>query len=55
MPLIKNVFTHLGKSSFFVDDVNIHNNDWSEHLEHLMLVFERLMFSPKIEPGKMLF
>jgi hypothetical protein len=28
----------------FVDDVNIHNNDWNEHLEHLELVFERLRF-----------
>jgi hypothetical protein len=28
----------------FVDDVNVHNSDWSEHLEHLRLVFERLRF-----------
>ncbi len=25
-----------------MDDVNIHNSDWSKHLEHLKLVFKRL-------------
>lgn len=26
----------------FVDDVNIHNSDWNDHLDHLRLVFEIL-------------
>jgi hypothetical protein len=28
----------------FVDEVNIHGSDWSDHLDHLRLVFERLRF-----------
>jgi len=42
--------------NFFVDDVNIHNSDWSEHLEHLMLVFKRLRYIHlKLNPGKCCF
>jgi hypothetical protein len=39
-----------------VDDVSVHNNDWSEHLEHLRLVFERLRFvNLKLNPKKCCF
>jgi hypothetical protein len=42
--------------NFFVDDVNIHNSDWSEHLEHLILVFKRLRsIHLKLNPGKCCF
>jgi hypothetical protein len=36
-----------------VDDVNVHNSDWSEHLENLRLVFERPRFvNLKLNPRK---
>jgi hypothetical protein len=41
---------------FFVDDVNVHNSDWNERLEHLKLVFERLRFVKlKLNLGKCCF
>ncbi len=39
-----------------MDDVNYHNSDWSEQLEHLELVFERLRFANiKLNLGKCCF
>jgi len=36
-----------------VDDVNICNSDWNEHLEHLKLVYEKLRFVKlKLNLGK---
>jgi hypothetical protein len=40
----------------FVDDVNIHNSDWNDHLDHLRLVFQRLRFvNLKLNLGKCYF
>ncbi len=39
-----------------MDDINIHNSDWSDHLDHLKLVFEKLKFvNLKLNPGKCCF
>jgi hypothetical protein len=40
----------------FVDDVKIHSGDWSDHLDHLRLVFDRLRsVKLKLNPGKCCF
>ncbi len=39
-----------------MDDVNIHNNDWNDHLEHLRLVLEKLKsVNLKLNLGKCCF
>jgi hypothetical protein len=40
----------------FVDDMNVHNMIWEEHLEHLWYVFMRLMeVNLKLNPRKCVF
>jgi hypothetical protein len=40
----------------FVDDMNVHNMIWEEHLEHLWYVFMRLMeVNLKLNPRKWVF
>jgi hypothetical protein len=40
----------------FVDDVNIHNNVWKEHLDHLKMVLKRMWDANlKLNPGKCCF
>jgi hypothetical protein len=40
----------------FVDDINIHNSDWSDHLDHFRFVFEKLRcVNLKLNPGKCCF
>jgi hypothetical protein len=42
--------------NIFVDDVNIHNSDWSDNLDHLRLVFEGLKsINLKLNPYKCCF
>jgi hypothetical protein len=40
----------------FVDEINIHSSDWSDHLDHLRLVFDILRYVKlKFNPGKCCF
>jgi hypothetical protein len=40
----------------FVDDVNVHNSDWKDHLNHLKMVFDRLkLVNLKLNLGKCCF
>jgi hypothetical protein len=40
----------------FVDDINIHNNDWKDHLDHMKMVFERMWdVNLKLNLGKCCF
>jgi len=40
----------------FVDDVNVHNNYWKDHLNHLRMFFDRLkLVNLKLNPGKCCF
>jgi hypothetical protein len=40
----------------FVGDVNIHSSNWSDHLEHLRLVLEKLIYvNLKLNPRKCYF
>lgn len=37
-------------------DINIHNSEWNDHLDHLILIFERLRFvNLKLNLGKCYF
>jgi hypothetical protein len=52
------VFKELGDRflKIFVDDLNIHNEDWEEHLQHLDAVFLKLMeVNLKLNPSKCCF
>jgi hypothetical protein len=51
-------FKELGDEflKIFVDNLNVHNENWEEHLQHLDAVFFKLRESElKIEPEQMLF
>jgi hypothetical protein len=40
----------------FVDDVNVHRNDWRDHLNHLRMVFDKLkLVNLKLNPEKYCF
>jgi hypothetical protein len=40
----------------FVDDVNVHNNDWKDHLNNLKMVFDKLKsINLKLNLGKCCF
>jgi hypothetical protein len=40
----------------FVDDVNVHNNGWRDHLNHLKMVFDKLRsVNLKLNPRKCCF
>ncbi len=40
----------------FVDDVDVHSNDWRDHLNHLRMVFDRLkLVNLKLNLGKRCF
>jgi uncharacterized NAD(P)/FAD-binding protein YdhS len=40
----------------FVEDVNVHRNDWRDHLNHLRMVFDKLkLVNLKLNAKKMLF
>jgi hypothetical protein len=40
----------------FVDDVNVHRNDWRDHLNHLRMVFDKLkLVNLKLNPEKCCF
>ncbi len=52
------VFKELGDKflKIFVDDLNVHSEDWAEHLQHLNLVFSKLReVNLKLNPNKCCF
>jgi len=52
------VFLNLGDKflKVFVDDLNVHNESWEEHLQHLDIVFFKLKeVSLKLNPNKCCF
>ncbi len=52
------VFKKLGDKflKIFVDDLNVHSEDWVEHLQHLNLVFSKLReVNLKLNPSKCCF
>jgi hypothetical protein len=52
------VFKELGNKflKIFVDDFNVHNGDWEEHLQHLHVVFMKFKeVNFKLNPSKCCF
>jgi len=56
--IVSKVFKDLGSKfqKVFVDDLNVHNESWEEHLQHLDVVFYKLReVNLKLNPNKCCF
>jgi hypothetical protein len=56
--IMSTIFKELGENflKIFVDDLNIHSENWEEHLQHLDVVFFKLReVNLKLNPSKCCF